>query len=374
MQRRTRLLAAALAATTALGLVPTAPASAANPPARHHWFGPNGQLNTTEDFTPPGATPVIGEFDVEQGDDIIWYTPGAGGDAFWSSNGDGTYTASALSISGTYTPYVGSFAGDGKGQDVLWYSTTGASQLWDFREPEDGPTLKTSLPGVTGTGQIIVGDFTGDGADDVIRYRPGAQPEQWWDFDRPTANPNPVITNRTLSVGGTYTPIVGRFDQDASVGDNGQDIFWYAPGSGADSLWDFQANASVTTRSMTVNGTFKPLVGHWMSSPHEQILWYAPGSAGDALWAFEGNDTLTKKSLTINGTYTPYTCECIGSGLGDRSDILFHGVGNAPDAIWSNNGPTFAPVSHSYPGTAIRGSKLALPHVDGFDQYPLAYG
>lgn len=374
MQRRTRLLAAALAATTALGLVPTSPVAAAEPPAQIFRFGPGGTLDMSEQFTPPGATPVIGEFDMEQGDDIIWYTPGAGGDAFWSSNEDGTFTSSPLSISGTYTPYVGSFAGAGKGEDVLWYSTTGASQLWDFREPEDGPTLKTSLPNVTGSGTILVGDFTADEATDVIRYRPGSQPEQWWDFDRPTANPNPVITNRSLSVGGTYTPLVGRFDWDTTAGDGTEDIFWYAPGTAGDSLWDFQEDGTVTSIPQTVNGTFKPLVGHWMSSPNEQILWYAPGTAADSLWTFGGAGGLTKKALTINGTYTPYSCACISSGLGDRDDILFHGVGNAPDAIWSNNGPAFAPTSHSYTGTAIRGSKLALPHVDGFDQYPLAYG
>jgi len=374
MQRRTRLLAAAMAATTALGLLPVTPAAAAEPPGRVHWFSPNGQLNTSEDMAIPGATPVIGEFDAEQGDDIIWYTPGAGGDAFWSSNGDGTFTASAISINGTYTPYVGAFAGSGKGEDVLWYSTTGASQLWDFREPEDGPTLKTSLPSVTGSGTIIVGDFTGDDATDVIRYRPGAQADQWWDFDVPTANPNPVITNRSLSVNGTYTPLVGRFDQDVAAGDSGQDIFWYAPGTAADALWDFQADASRTSRAMTVNGTFRPLVGHWMASPHEQILWYAPGSAGDSLWAFNGDDTLTKKALTINGTYTAHSCACVDTGVGNRDDIVFHGVGNAPDVVWSNNGPAFAPTSYVYPGTAIRGSALALPHVDGFVQYPIAYG
>ena len=42
MQRRMTLIAAALAATTALGLLPSAPATAAPKPAQIHSFGSDG--------------------------------------------------------------------------------------------------------------------------------------------------------------------------------------------------------------------------------------------------------------------------------------------------------------------------------------------
>ncbi|HEX7133451.1 MAG TPA: hypothetical protein VF228_12810 [Iamia sp.] len=375
MQRRIRLISAALAATTALGLLPSTPAVAAPQPAQLHTFGSNGQLNTSEQFAPPGATPVIGAFDAELGDDIIWYTPGAGGDAFWSSNQDGTWTASALSVSGTYTPYVGSFGGHDDGLDVLWYSTTGASQLWDFQDPEGG-LVKTPLPTVTGTGTILIGDFTTDGATDIVRYRPGAPVEQWWDFDHPEEGTGPDLTTRTFSVGGTYTPIVGAFHTDTISGDYGADILWYAPGSTADSLWDFDPHATFTKTALAINGTFTPIVAQWVADAAADILWYAPGAAADSLWDFnEGTNTVQKTPLTINGTYTPYACSCFNSGSGDRWDILWHGVGNAPDALWSIKGSTFSPTSYSYPGTSIRGSKVVLPSLDG-DRYQavISYG
>jgi len=368
MQRRIRLLSAALAATTALGLLPATPAVAAPPPAQLHTFGPSGQLNSTETFAPPGATPVIGAFDAEAGDDIIWYTPGAGGDAFWSSNQDGTWTASALSVSGAYTPYVGFFGGGhDSGQDVLWYSSTGASQLWDFDDLAQNGVIKTSLPTVTGTGTILVGDFTTDGATDLIRYRPGAAVEQWWDFDQPDAPTDtvPVLTTRTFSVGGTYTPVVGRFGADDISGDYGADILWYAPGNTADSLWDFDPHATFSKTAFAINGTFTPVVGHWTTDVAEDVIWYAPGAAADSLWDFRENAPVVKKGLTINGTYTPYACSCLDTGSKDRMDILWHGVGNAPDAFWSVEGNAFTVTSYSYPGTSIRGSKLVLPDLDG---------
>jgi hypothetical protein len=371
MQRRTRFLAAALAATTALGLIPSAATAAPNP-ASLVTFGPNGQANPTESFTPPGATPIRGEFDGQGGEDLIWYTPGAGGDAFWSGNGDGTWDATALSVSGTYTPFVGNFGNEDKGDDVLWYSTTGASQLWSY--DGDGGMAKTSLPDVTGTGTILIGDFTTDGVQDIVRYRPGAQPEVWWDFDDPD-DAAVAVTSRSFNVNGTYTPLVGSFYRNPIAGDYGDDILWYAPGAAADTLWDFEPHATYDAYPMAINGTFKPLVGRFMDSPHDQILWYAAGSAPDSLWSFNEAHTVQKKGLTINGTYTPYRCECIKSGQGDRDDIVWHGAGNAPDAIWSNKGIAFNPTSYSYPGTTIRGSKLALPYAtDAFQQSVLAYG
>ncbi|HMJ77772.1 MAG TPA: hypothetical protein VK507_17455, partial [Iamia sp.] len=338
MQRRTRLIAAALAATTTLGLMPTAPAIAAVPPAQVLTFTSAGQLSTSEQFGPPGATPIVGDFNTHDGQDIVWYTPGAGGDAFWSANGDGSWSSSPLSVSGSYRPYVGQFTGSDKADDILWYSTTGASQLWDY-DLDDEPTLiKTTLPAVTGTGTILVGDFTTDGATDVIRYRPGAQAEQWWDLNPVADGAAPSITARTFSVGGTFTPVLGGFATNGQ--DDGDDVIWYAAGSAADSLWDFGTDGSITKTPLTINGTFRPVVERWLPNAADDVLWYAPGAAADSLWDFRPDGSIQKQALTINGTYTPYICSCVDTGLNDREDIVWHGVGNAADAVWTLTGST----------------------------------
>lgn len=373
MRAPARLLSAALAAAalTLTATLPT-PAGAAPEPAQLVRFGPGGQASITEPFAPGGATPVIGSFDDRSGEDILWYTPGAGGDAFWSGNADGTWEVSPVSVSGTYTPYVGTFAEEDKGHDIVWYSATGTSQLWDF--PEDGgPVVQTPLPGVGGPGKVLVGDFTSDGYTDLIRYQPGTAADSWWDFEIPTGAANHVVSSRALSVNGSYTPVVGQFARDNAQGDYGEDVLWYAPGTAADTLWDFNANASITARPVSINGTFKPLVGRWMASAHDQILWYAPGAAADSVWSFNADHTVATKAVSINGTYTPYSCDCVPSGAGDRDDIVFHGQGNATDVVWSMNGTAFAPTAYTYAGSTLTGSKLATWQPE-FDGVVLAYG
>ncbi|HEV7719730.1 MAG TPA: hypothetical protein VGO60_00515, partial [Iamia sp.] len=164
---RTRLTAAALLAATTFGLAaaPGSPAGADETPipaskAASKTFSFGGFSGdtpyNTETFTAPGTTPVIGDFAGSPGADILWYTPGAGGDELWTSTGDVQFSHTPTSISGTYTPKVGRFAMADGYDDVLWYSTTAASQLWDYNA--NGTVTKTSLPSVTGPGQVIVGD------------------------------------------------------------------------------------------------------------------------------------------------------------------------------------------------------------------------
>lgn len=374
MRAPARLLTTALAAATAIGLVAPTPSAAAQPPARLHTFGDDATLTSFPSTPAPGAIAVAGEFDQEPGGDVIWYTPGPGGDAFWSSDDDGTFTSSPLSINGTYTPYVGGFGGEDKGEDVLWWSATGASQLWDFQEPEDigGELVKTSLPTVKGAGKVLVGAFDADGVTDVVLYRPGTGADTWWDFQG--SDGAPTVTTRSLTVNGTYQPVVASLRPDQATADYGDDILWYAPGSAPDHIWDFAATGgAISSEQIAINGTFTVLASSWTPAMGDDLLFYAKGTAPDALWSFGANGQITKRSLTINGTFTPYACDCIRSGAGDRRDILWHGAGAATDVVWSINGTGFAVTSHTYGGTGIRGSKLALPTLD-FAQAVLAYG
>ena len=136
-------------------------------------------IDYTEAITPPGRIPLTGDFvgdntDTGNLDDIFWYTPGAGGDSIWRTNGDRSWTATSTSVTGAFTPLVGQFTNDGKA-DIFWYA-------------------------------------------------PGPAVDSLWDF-----NANGSITKIDgASVNGTYTPIVGFFSEDSS-----QDIIWYSPGSGA---------------------------------------------------------------------------------------------------------------------------------------------
>lgn len=53
---------------------------------------------------------------------------------------------------------------------------------------------------------------------------------------------------------GTYRPVIGDFD-----GDGRDDLFWYAPGSGADVVWWGRSTAAgfgTVDTPKTVNGTY----------------------------------------------------------------------------------------------------------------------
>lgn len=357
MRTRTRLTAAALLAATALGFTaPSLPAGAddavvsvgADSRASRVFslsgFTPAGGAVNTETFTAPGDTPVIGQFVGGMTTDIVWYTPGAGGDELWSGQGDLGFSHSAVSISGTYSPLVGTFTSpDGK-QDILWYSTsaTGASQLWDFNA--DGSVTKTTFGSVRGPGRLLLGDFAGDGITDVIRYQAGTASDSWFDFQTTS------VAGRALNVNGTYRPLVARFDSDPIT-----DILWYAQGSAPDSLWDFDGGGTRSTWELQINGSYTPAVGRFTSDGEADVIWYAPGPAPDVFWDFD-NGGYTRQSLTVNGTYVPVACLCI-QGLSPYTDVVWFGAGTRTDNAWRVDGNQ--PLTWTGFGTSIPGASVA---------------
>jgi hypothetical protein len=135
---------------------------------------------------------VVGDFDGNGRDDILFYGPGSDADLLWWSELGvrGAVTAASLSIKGTaYRPEVGDVNGDGK-DDVFWYQ-----------------------PG------------------------PGADPLWGWPLGR-------ISSDRVLSVGGAYVPHIGRYTDDGL-----DDIVWMAP-SGTSYLW--VATGGGTFRSVTL--------------------------------------------------------------------------------------------------------------------------
>ena len=351
MNMRTRLTAAALLAATAFGLAaaPGSPAGADETPVpsgkaasktfSFGGFSGNSPYNT-ETFAAPGTTPIIGQFAGSSADDILWYTPGNGGDEMWTNTGSVQFLHTATSISGSYTPKVGTFTAPDNRDDVLWYSATGASQLWDFNQ--DGSITKTSLPAVTGPGQVIVGDFALDGIDDVIRYRPGTASDSWFDFQTMT------VAGRWINVNGTYTPIVGEFTEGDS-----DDILWYAPGTNPDALWDFNGGGAKEEWKLSINGIYTPVVGSFSSDGVDDIIWYKAGSGADSYWDFDGSGYVPQ-ALSVNGTYSPVACYCFATM---HESIVWYGPGNAPDAAWRMTGDqlTHTTVPGSMPGTSIAG-------------------
>ena len=257
----------------------------------------------------------------------------------------GHHTAYPVSIGGSFSPIAGDFIGPRssqrppvatEGEELIFYNPTGSnSEVWLGKKDENFPDDNTSWSlekqsWATPSGaKPIVGNFAGDIHEDILWYRAGPGADLLW-VGGTSAFPAQVLT---VSVGNTYQPI-SLYDFPYAK------IFWYAPGPAADSLWTFadSGNGSYTSTPQTVNGTFKPIVGHFDPATRGplDIFWYAPGTAADSLWS-GGTRTgwSLKKPMKVDGTYSPMT---IGPTRGDLLDgILWWASGTAPDAVWVSN-------------------------------------
>lgn len=283
-------------------------------------------------FTPPGATAITGFFvgDTTYGgtEDILWYTPGPGGDALWESRPGGAWRSHPISITGTFKPVVGHFVAGDVEDDIIWYAPgSHPDELWDFNE--DGSVTKKALS-ITGSFEPIVGHFSQLGTDDILWYSPGPAPDAWWSF-----GPSSAITSRELRINGRFTPLVGSFGcQDPYGPDTFADVLWYAPGTAPDAMWDFGPNHAITKTSPAIDGTYVPVVGAFTDDHCTDVIWYAPGKAQDSLWDY--GDSIahpTSTPLKIDGDYRPVTGNLFSSPYG-YTDVLWFGPGSARDVIW----------------------------------------
>jgi hypothetical protein len=262
-------------------------------------------------------SPVVGDFGGDGYDDILWYGRGTAADSLWKGSAAGTFTVVQTRIDGTYTPIGGDFDGDGRG-DILWYGLgTAADAMW-FGVAGGG--FEPGAVDVSGTYTPRVGDFDGDGHDDIFWYGPGTARDGLW-FGRDNG-----FTTRTATVNGTYRSFTGDFD-----GDRRDDIFWYAPGATKDSIWAGRADRTFQIRSSNVDGEYVPVAGDYNADRRTDVLWYGPGTKGDAIWYGVAGGGFSGGTVRVQGTFAPFT----GDFSGNRSaDIFWYGSGSAHDVIW----------------------------------------
>jgi hypothetical protein len=74
------------------------------------------------------------------------------------------------------------------------------------------------------------------------------------------------------SLGGTYTPRVGDFN-----GDRRDDIFWYAPGLGADLLWRGRTTRIASMVAPSHTGSYVSRVGDFDGDGRADVLFATAG-------------------------------------------------------------------------------------------------
>jgi hypothetical protein len=232
----------------------------------------------------------------------------------------------AAAVTG-YEEVSGDIIGDGR-EEVFTYNAgdllDGLTSFGNGGVPGGELTFEFCDYQVTGLYDPIAGNFDGDAHDEIFWYAPGSGQDSVWSF--PSCG---TRTTRPYQVTGTFEPVAGDFD-----GDGVDDIFWYAPGSADDHIWFFDANGNYTSVPYQVSGTFIPLAGSFGSDQTDDVFWYAAGTARDHLWDLHPDRSYTSTDrYQVTGTYRPFVLDIFNEGF-QGGDIFWYVPGPAPDSIW----------------------------------------
>ena len=190
------------------------------------WSFEGGGAYLTHAITSPtGSRPLVGHFNGGVCADVFWYAPGTSPDALWFLDCSGNIGANIpQTVNGTYQPTVNSYSpppGADELDDILWHRHPGGSSLW--QSDGDGtwtssahtiPVAGTPLPTAKNWGFAHIWSPT---LPDLVFWK--------------TAADDYVAATDNTQLGSGYQPVLGNF-----VG-AGADIFWYAPGNGAERLF-----------------------------------------------------------------------------------------------------------------------------------------
>ena len=252
--------------------------------------------------------------------DILFYAPGTAGDWLWLATGVGTFTSVSLTVTRTYDT-VRSVDVDGDGNDdLLWYdSVSGAAALWKFA----ANGTFTSIAIAPGARKIpLLMNLNQDAAStEIFWYGPGTTPDSVWSWN------GSGFTTSARTINGVYTPITGDFD------DNGRDdVLWYTPNGGADSIWYHAIAGGFTSTPFSIHQSYRTTVGDLDGDGHSDIVFHSPNSAADSIWFGKDVGTFDSQTMQVNLGYHPYTVDLFGTG---SDAVIWYRAGSASDAAWT---------------------------------------
>ncbi len=162
--------------------------------------------------------------------DLLFSTPGQSTVTLLRGSSTGNLATSSLPVSGNAVPVVGDYDADGD-EDVLFYRASVVRlPLLQF-DPDTGYTI-TNLSLTGGPYRPVSGDFDGDRRSDVLWYAPGGPADSTW-YSRgshDTVSGEQIVAFDTVDtpMTGGYQPLSTDLD-----GDQHDDIIWATPTGGS---------------------------------------------------------------------------------------------------------------------------------------------
>lgn len=284
------------------------------------WSYRSGGYSSSRQSIRGTYTPVAGRFTDDDADDVLFVGTAGRPDPVWRHRAGGGRTNTTVTRDGSHVPLVGDFDGNGRTEDIFWYAPLGdpkhpttayGDEYWLHRSDGSHRVVDTSAVKQDGFALPLTGDFDGDGTDQIFWYAPGTAPDRMWQLS------DGAPSERRYTVNGFYQyPQVGDFD-----GNGTDDILWYAPGTRADYVWFFRSDGTYRSERRTANGVYVPLTGDFDGNGIDDIVWYGPGGSPDYEWNFRAGGGYTSMRRTVNGHYTTTVGDFDGNG---HDDILWY--------------------------------------------------
>lgn len=299
---------------------------------------------------------LAGDFSAAPGTGVFLYASGTAPDGIVHirpvAGGGVTTRFVPRTVTGSYTPVVGDFDGNAV-DDVLWYAVgTAPDSIWLFAP--DGSY--TSVPiRVDGSYTPIAIEANGDGYDDVLWYGFGSDPDSMWLFGAGASR-----TKKSVRINGRYQTFTGHF-RDVAEGSPQEQLVFHDV-LGPDSMWTFDTDADHTSRPLPDVGFAEPVVGSFLPGGRDAIFWYRQGPASETIVTFDAQGAPTvRTAASVTGEHVPVVGDLDGDGL---EDIAWTLSGRA--FVWrlGNGGASY---TQTYIDTGITGSVATVARTDPAD-------
>jgi hypothetical protein len=351
--RRLLALAAATAVTMTVQLS-TLPATAA-PPAGGGFSG------------------VAGDFNGDGRDDIVTFTRGPAADVYVALSTGSGFSGTGVKwhdyfAVGAETPLVGDFNGDNK-DDIVTFTKGSAADVYvalSTGHSFTGTGVKWHDYFAVGAETPLVGDFNGDNKDDIATFTRGATADVYVALSTGSGFSGTGVKWHDYFAAGSETPAVGDFN-----GDNRDDIATFTRGPAADvyvalSRGSYFAGTGVKWHDYFAAGSELASVGDVNGDNKDDIVTFTRGSAADVYVALSRGSYFAGTGVKWHdyfaaGTEIPGVGDFTGDG---RADVATFTRGGAADVyVARSTGSGFSGTGVKWHDYFAVGSEIPQPGI-----------